>query len=71
MTPVQDRSSYAEGGTGANLAAGALAEVESGAGMVDEDDDADVISLRLTPGATGLTVPTSRLSSQNSTKTLL
>ena len=71
MTPVQDRSSYTESGTEANLTAGAPEEAESGAEMVDEDEDADIISLRLTPGATGLTMQTSRLSSQNSTRTLL
>ena len=71
MTPIHDKNSYTESGTGANLAAGAPEEVESGAEMVDEDEDADIISLRLTPGATELTVQTSRLSSQNSTRTLL
>ena len=74
MTPVQDRRSCAEGETGADLAAEALGEVESGARMVDQDEDADVISLRLTSGptrATELDVQTSGLSSPKSTRTLL
>ena len=74
MTPVLDRRSCAEGETGAHLAAGALGEVESGAGMVDEDEDADVLSLRLTSGrtkATEVTRQTSSLSTPESTRTLL
>ena len=70
-TPVQDRSSSAEGGTGANPAAAAPEEVKSGAETGEEDEDADVVSLRLTPGGTGLTVQTSDLSSPKSTRTLL
>ena len=72
MTPVQVRSSHAEGETGAHFATGALGEVESGADLVDEDEDAEIVSLRLTTaGATELSVQTSGLSTQKSTRTLL
>ena len=71
MTPVHDRSSHADSDTGANLAARAPEEVESEAGMVEGAEDGDFISLRLTPGATALTVQRSRLPSQNPTRTLL
>ena len=67
MTAIHDRSSYAESGSGVDLAAGAPEEVESRANLVEEDEDADVISLRLTPGPTVLTVQTS----PTSTRTLL
>ena len=70
MTPVQDRSSCAEGESRVHLAAGALGEAERGADMVDQDEDAD-LSLRLTPGATKHTTQTSGLSTQKSTRILL
>ena len=77
MTPlgsvrrVQDETSHAEGGTGANLAARAAEGAESGTETVDEDEDADVITLRLTPGATMLSGQTSPMTSQISSRTLL
>lgn len=71
MTPVQDRSSYTDSGTETNLAARSPEGVESGAEMTGEDEDVDVISLRLTPGATVRTSRTSRLSTPTSARTLL
>ena len=71
MTPVHGETTSTEGGTVTNHDAGAREEVESAVETGEEDEDADVISLRLTPGATMLTGQTSPVVSQNSFRMLV
>ena len=71
MTPVRDETTFAEDGTIAMSAAGAMEEVESEVETAEEDEDADVVSLQLTQGATVLSRQASPLISQISARTLL
>ena len=71
MTPMRDEAPSAEDGTAANHAAGAEEEVGSGSEMVEEDEDAEVISLQLVQEAPVLSKNASPLVSQVSSAALL